>query len=57
VDVEGPCGSTTDFEKIGGIKTMSNITLSKQQREELVRALQAPTICPWIARQIADSVD
>jgi hypothetical protein len=41
VDVEGPCGSTTDFEKIGGIKTMSNVTLSKEQREELVRALQA----------------
>jgi Protein of unknown function (DUF4256) len=41
VDVEGPCASTTYFEKIGNIKTMSNVSLSKKQREEILKALKA----------------
>jgi hypothetical protein len=38
--VERPCPATTSFEEIGSIKTMSNVTLSKKQSEELLRALK-----------------
>jgi Protein of unknown function (DUF4256) len=49
MDVERPCPPTTYFEQIGitgrykqrDMKTMSNITLSKKQREELLSALKA----------------
>jgi hypothetical protein len=41
VDVAGPSGSTPHFEKIGDIRAMANAALSKTQREELLRALQA----------------
>jgi Protein of unknown function (DUF4256) len=49
MDVERPCPSTTYFEQIGitrrykqrDMKTMSNLTLSKKQREELLSALKA----------------
>jgi hypothetical protein len=40
LDVERPCGSTTHFEEIGSIKTMSNGTPSGKQREEILRALK-----------------
>jgi hypothetical protein len=41
VDVERPSRSQTHFEKIGSMKAMSNATLSKKQREELLGTLQA----------------
>jgi hypothetical protein len=41
MDVERPCPSTTYFENIGNIKTMSNASLSKKQREEILKALKA----------------
>jgi hypothetical protein len=40
VDVERPCGSAIDFEKIGSIRTMRTGTLSRKQSEELLRALK-----------------
>ena len=42
--MEGPCGSTNDFEEIGlrdNFKAMPNETLSKKQREELLATLKA----------------
>jgi uncharacterized protein DUF4256 len=39
--VERPCRSTTNFEEIDNIETMTNVTLSKKQREEILRALKA----------------
>src|SRR4029077_743144 len=41
VDVERPSRSTTCFEEIGNIKTMSNATLSKKQSQDLLRTLKA----------------
>jgi hypothetical protein len=41
VDVERPPPSTADFKKIGSIETMSNVTLSKKQHEEILKALKA----------------
>jgi hypothetical protein len=41
LDVEKLSSSTTYFEEIGNIKTMSNLTLSKEQREEIIKALKA----------------
>jgi uncharacterized protein DUF4256 len=41
LDVERPRRSTIYFEQIGNIKIMTNRTLSKQQREDLLKALQS----------------
>jgi hypothetical protein len=41
VDVEGPRRSATDFKKTGSITIMATVTLSKKQREELLRGLQS----------------
>jgi hypothetical protein len=41
LDVERPHRSTIYFEQIGNIKIMTNRTLSKQQREDLLKALQS----------------
>jgi hypothetical protein len=41
LDVERPRRSTIYFEQIGNIKIMPNRTVSKQQREELLEALQS----------------
>jgi Protein of unknown function (DUF4256) len=41
VDVERARRSTTFFKKIGDIRTMSNVSLSKKQREEILKVLKA----------------